>query len=494
MKKRLLSFFLLVSMLSSAVSCGSAPEETDAFSAETPAAVSEEIAEETEPPYEGLEAVDFGGVNFTIANRAKSPNYNAHPNPELDAPELTGEALNDAIFTRNQILEEKYNIKLISRTFTAHADISAEIQKAITAGDATYDAAFPGIAVSFQMAMNGHLYEINDIPHLQTDRSWWMGNALSNTSIGGKNYFISGDMNIGAMNASGIVYFNKQLLSDYQIDSPYTYVDEHKWTLDAMTTLSSVVTHDADGNGVLDQHDVYGTVCSSFAWQPLFYGSGQLLIPKDENDLPFLDAASEQNYDTISSVVTFLNNNASTYNVNHSTGIADLGALTVDMFYNNQALFFIELMYGVPEFREMESDFGLLPLPKASETQEKYSTYLHPDNTTTVVVPVINTNTDMAGMILEDMAFYSSEHVRPAFYDIMLKSKFARDEDSARMLDIILSNSTIDLALIMKNSGIDIDTLMRSAATEGTTDILSTIAANNKKYTKILEKAIEALS
>ncbi|MBQ8400422.1 MAG: hypothetical protein IJX14_00685, partial [Clostridia bacterium] len=247
-------------------------------------------------------------------------------------------------------------------------------------------------------------------------------------------------------------------------------------------------------NGTLDQYDIYGTECSSFAWQPLFYGSGQLLIAKDSSDMPYLDAASEINYDAISAVVTFLNNDASTYNVNHSTGVSDLGALTVEMFQNDQALFFVELMYGVPEFREMESDFGLLPLPKATEAQSHYSTYLHPDNATSAVVPVVNTDLDKAGVILEDMAFYSSQYVRPAFYDIMLKSKFARDDDSARMLDIILSNSTIDLALIMKNSGIDIDNLMRTAATRGTTDILSSIAANDQKYAEILQKAADTLT
>ena len=484
MKKRIFAALLCALLLTG---CGGG--ETTTPTDTTPA----ETVPETEA-YDGLEAKNFGGVTFTIANREKSPNYNAHPNPELEAPEMTGEVLNDGIFSRNQVLEEKFNIKLASVTFPNHNDIVKEIEKAVTAGDATYDAAFPGIATAFQMAMSGHLYELSEIPHLQTEKAWWMTNVLHNTSIGGKNYFVPGDINVGAMNASGIVYFNKQILSDYNLDSPYAIVDDGKWTLDAMTALSAQVTHDADGNGTLDQYDVFGTECSSFAWQPLFYGSGQLLIAKDASDMPYLDAASEQNYDAISAVVAFLNNDASTFNVNHTTGVADLGALTVDMFRNDQALFFVELMYGVPEFRDMESDFGLLPLPKATEAQSRYSTYLHPGNATTVVVPVINTELDRAGMILEDMAFYSSQYVRPAFYDVMLKSKFARDDDSARMLDIILSEFTIDLALIMNTSGIDIDNLMRTAATKGTTDILSTIAANDQKYAAILQKAVDALT
>ncbi len=485
-KNRILTLLMAALLLTG---CGGGNTETTSGNE-----VVTETAVETEAAYNGLEAEDFGGITFTILNREKSPNYNAHPNPEVSAEELTGEVLNDSVYNRNQTLAEKYNISLSSVEFPDHGTINNELKKAITAGDAMYDVVFPGFEVAFQMAMNGNLYELSEIPHLQSDKAWWWTTVAANTSLAGKNYFISGDMNIGAMNASGLIYFNKQILSDHQLESPYTLVDDGKWTLSTMAELSAKVTYDVDGNGEMNHSDAYGTVSSSFGWQPLFYGSGQLLIAKDGDDLPYLDAASEQNYDHISAVVGFLNNQSTTYNVNHSTGFSDLGKLTVDMFYNNQALFFIEVMYGVPEFREMESDFGLLPLPKATEAQQKYSTYLHAGNATAVAVPVINTNLDRTGKILEDMAFYSSKYVRPAFYDIMLKSKFARDDDSARMLDIILSNFTIDLALVMKNSGIDIDNLMRDAATKGTTDILSSIAAKDQKYAEVLEKAVTEFS
>lgn len=222
MRKQILSILLCALLLTS---CGNTTLETNS---ETDADLHPEETATITEGYYGLEAQDFGGVTFTIANREKSANYNAHPNPELDAPELNGEALNDGIYNRNLKLQEKYNILLESVTFTGHDQIANEIKKAVTSGDATYDAAFPGVAMAFQMAMNGHLYEIHDIPHLQTERSWWMTNVIENTSIGGRNFIIAGDMNIGAMNAAGIVYFNKSILTDYDLKSPYGLVDEGK--------------------------------------------------------------------------------------------------------------------------------------------------------------------------------------------------------------------------------------------------------------------------
>ncbi|NLE12600.1 MAG: hypothetical protein GX628_02860 [Clostridiales bacterium] len=461
-------------------------DAADTASTDTPDTV-------TEAKYTGLEARDFEGADFTILNRAQSPNYNAHPYPEIEAETQNGETLNDAVWLRNLTLSEKYNINLKSVTKPQHGDIRSELGKAVSAGDAMYDAAFPGLSASFQLATDGMIFKITDVPFIDPGKPWWRGNILESTSFGGKSYFIVGDMNVGAMNSAGIVYFNKQICSDYALESPYDLVDAGSWTLEAMTRLSAEVTHDLDGDGVYTEKDCYGTECSSFAWQPLFYGSGQLLIGKDADDMPYLDADSEKNYNAISAVVAFLNNKESTFNVNHTTGIADLGALTVQMFRDSQALFFVELIYGVPQFRDMNDDFGIIPVPKANEKQEMYSSYLHNNNATAVVVPLNTADLEMSGMLLEDMAFYSSETISPAFYDIMLKSKYTRDEDSARMLDIILNNFTVDLALVMSSYGIDIDSLMRNAATKNETAILSTIAANADKYKEILNKAAELL-
>ena len=462
------------------------PEEaistTDVSSTETEA--------ETEI-YNGLVAHDFGGDTFTIANYPLV--YQGHSNPEIDAPEMNGEVLNDAIYNRNSVLEEKYNIYLSSAPFSSHAEIATEIEKAVIAGDETYDAAFPGLSMAFQLAVKGYLYDLSKIPFLKTDSAWWMTDVLTSTSISGKNYFVPGDMHIGAMNAAGIIYFNKKVVTNYGLESPYSVVNEGKWTLDEMKNYCKIVTHDADGNGIMDQNDAYGFDCSSFAWQPLFYGSGNLLISKDENDIPFLNAESEQNYDYVTTIVKLLNDSSATYNIHHAVGVSDLAGFGINRFMSDQTLFFIELMYGVPEFREMEGDFGLLPLPKATETQEYYSTYLHPHNASSVVVPIINAKLDETGMILEDMAFYSSQYIRPAFYEVMLKTKYARDNESSQMLDIILSKFTIDLALVMKDSGIDIDTIMRSAVVEGNTDIFSSIVAKKQVYTSILDSATEAL-
>ena len=87
--------------------------------------------------------------------------------------------------------------------------------------------------------------------------------------------------------------------------------------------------------------------------------------------------------------------------------------------------------------REMEDNFGIIPFPKYDEAQDGY--YTHVDgHAPLMILPKTIQNTDKAGIIMEALAYYSHEYVVPAVYDIVLQNKYARDESSAHMLDLIL--------------------------------------------------------
>ena len=79
--------------------------------------------------------------------------------------------------------------------------------------------------------------------------------------------------------------------------------------------------------------------------------------------------------------------------------------------------------------------------------------YMHMGWSTTSAVPVTkNDDHDLTGRLLEDMAWKSSETVRPAYYDRTLQGKISRDDDSGEMLDIIYSGLNIDPSIIMAAS------------------------------------------
>ncbi|MDD4774331.1 MAG: hypothetical protein PHZ09_12145 [Eubacteriales bacterium] len=487
MKNKIISVLIpFIALLTLAGCAQQAEDDNTAFAADTEAA--------RDIITSGLEAVDYEGADFGFLDRSKSGLYNDHPYEEIAASEQNGETLNDAVYTRNIIIEEKYNINITSAGAQDHGRIYTVFEETILAGDNAFYAAMPNLTTAFKIATKQYALNINDIPNLDPHQPWWSDEILDSTSVGNKNCFIPGSLNLSLMNTVGITYFNKQLVSEYNLENPYDYVNAGKWTLDSMAEISVPVTRDLDGNGIMDEKDLYGIVCSSFAWQPLFYGTGNLLIVKDEEDMPRLNAGNEVNYNAVARVIDLIDNCDTTLNVNNRSSVTqNLGQVTIDVFNEGRAVFFIELIYGVPQFRDMDDDFGLLPMPKYDENQRDYYSYIHTAKATACVVPVTNGDGDMTGRILEDMSCESYKLIRPAFYDVMLKTKYTRDEESSEMLDIILQNYNVDLTLLMTDFGLDIDRLLREAGTAGNPGVLSSIAANEIKYNTVIDSAADML-
>ena len=164
-----------------------------------------------------------------------------------------------------------------------------------------------------------------------------------------------------------------------------------------------------------------------------------------------------------------------------------IGEASIAMFREDRALFWIEMIYASAQQRDMDSDFGFLPMPKYDDRQESYMSYMHMGWSTTSAVPVTNDDHDLTGRLLEDMAWKSSETVRPAYYDRTLQGKISRDDDSGEMLDIIYSGLNIDPSIIMAAS-LPIDAKMRGFLIDGKDSFISEIAANKEKCVGLIEK------
>jgi hypothetical protein len=54
----------------------------------------------------------------------------------------------------------------------------------------------------------------------------------------------------------------------------------------------------------------------------------------------------------------------------------------------------------------------------------------------------------MTGNVLEAMGYYSQQYVTPAFIETTVLGKSIRDDDSAKMVEMILDNQAYDIALL----------------------------------------------
>lgn len=150
-------------------------------------------------------------------------------------------------------------------------------------------------------------------------------------------------------------------------------------------------------------------------------------------------------------------------------------------------------MGWVDTLRDMEIDFGLLPMPKADENQAEYSNSVH-SNGTSVSLPITADEDllDRNCRIIEDLCCESMRYVRPAYYENALEGRYLRDAESGEMLDLILLNVRYDLMLVM-TSTVDLKAQLREMILNNNTNLSSIIASNQRSWDIMLKRAVKTL-
>ena len=314
---------------------------------------------------------------------------------------------------------------------------------------------------------------------------WWDQNALTNNSINHKNYFLMGSINLLAYDSVGVLYINKEMLTANNLEAPYQLVRDGKWTFDAMLEMCMNVSADLDGNNIYDEKDSYGLGLNSYGAWTFSYGGGLSFVDKNGDDMPYLKL--DDNFiDFFQMFVQSINgNNAIMYGDKYGNNRA---TFINNAFKEGRLLFLNEMFNRTALLRDMEMDFGLLPMPKANEEQETYRHFIHQGCSSVTCVPVTVSDLDYVGSVLEDMAYYSYYKVYPTYIETSVKTKYLRDEESVEMADIILNNIIFDLALTM-NSPILAD--LRTMLTKNDINITSKFDSKMKACEKSLDTAIE---
>ena len=140
--KKTISAVLLAAFLLSVISCGESAD-AKAETTATPAGAEETTAAETNI-LDYLPASNFNGQTFTILTRIGAEF-------EFEAPEHTGDLINDAIYQRNMTVEERYNtkIKTIARKsdWGAADTFNSELKALLMAGDQSFNIVAGGMSM-----------------------------------------------------------------------------------------------------------------------------------------------------------------------------------------------------------------------------------------------------------------------------------------------------------------------------------------------------------
>ena len=108
-----------------------------------------------------------------------------------------------------------------------------------------------------------------------------------------------------------------------------------------------------------------------------------------------------------------------------------------EVFADDRALFMPSALRVTSALRDMKGDYGILPYPKLSESDE-YRMEV-PLSAVLWAVPVSSPDLSLTADFCEYYSYLSRENVTPAYYEITLKDKYSRDQNTQEMLDVIRS-------------------------------------------------------
>jgi ABC-type glycerol-3-phosphate transport system substrate-binding protein len=398
------------------------------------------------------------------------------------------EPINDAVYKRNSIIKEKYGIEI---KMFADGNEPSILKKTVNAGDSTYDAVMiynnnvPGVVTG------NLLMEVSELPYLDLSKPWW-DPGVNAMSVANKQFLLAGDLLILDNEATNAIIFNKDLMQNLGIELPYVLAKEGKWTMDKLIEMTKGTETDLNGDGVLKfADDRFSLMVFNDTLQALLVAGGGTFAAKDENDIPYMSFAEPRNLSVLEKAMDLMYTNANPGVLNiQKIGQAQWPNAYYDTFQEDRALFMWIRMRVVEKFRGMESNFGILPMPKYDEAQSDYCSLVNPYTGVMLGVPKTTGDPERTSVILEALSAESKYTLRPAYYETVLTRKYMRDEESEEMLDIIFGSQVYDIGGVYSFGGVFGD--FNSLANKEDRNIISyyekKIAAMDKAIAKVVDQ------
>ena len=389
---------------------------------------------------------DFGGAEINVLARRDGWYDGSQDIEDILVESLTGEVLNDAVYERTKKVEEKYNVQL---KMTYINEPTGAVSKSVKAGDDEYQMMQDKLMFMSQtLVPQNYLLDLKPLLSINLDAPWYNQNAVKDLSINNKIAVLGGDMTVNDKGGVIMITFSKKLSAQYGLENLYTTVREGKWTLDKMYELMVQTTVDLNGDGQLTfNDDQWGLVCEDYGGWMLAAASGNRLADLDGNGVPYITCLSEKSVTDYEKIKTVM------YEKNGRVVVVD-DAEHVRIFVENRCFLNMDMLSSIAMLRGMEEDFGIIPMPKQSETQSDYISTISPWVSRFFAIPTTCANPETVGAVIDAMSRESAGGVVPAYYGNLLNQKIARDEESIEMLKQIFGSVIYDIGSVFNWGGI----------------------------------------
>jgi ABC-type glycerol-3-phosphate transport system substrate-binding protein len=484
---RLVALLLAVLMCAGIVACGKSEEENASTTAQNNEVTTEatQVTEEADdaiiaPTLDLPEELNYNGDVVSVLHWDSEK-------PEFDIEEITGSLVDDAIYQRNTNIEERLGVELQFTEQNGSVDYMAEfaqaVQNAFQSGGREYDIIPTYSRTAAILSTRGLYYNMNDIEdnYINLEQPWWPDCITDTVTIGDAIYFITGDCSTNVLHMMYTMWFNKDLISEYNLEYPVDLVRENKWTLEKLFSMTADTFQDLNNNGQEDASDFFGFVGVNYGLDAFYTGSGLRLVELAGDD--FLMISPDYSSEKAINLVDILGQRC--IGTDWFIG-SDMGLI----FQDDRALFCQNRTYYAENYLlEVEFSYGLVPTPKYDETQEEYISVLANPITLYGIMADVETNrlSEMTAVI-ECWGYEGYMLTTPALFETNMKLKYSETSDESEMFDIVHSTINLDLGRVFSQDLQFMSEIPSKAAESG-----AAWASRLAQYKKPLENGLKKI-
>ena len=433
-------------------------------------------------------------VTFYVRNDQELWQY------EMDVDTLMDHTLYDAIYYRNLTVEERLGITITTigqaGAYQKRAEWNDTLRTAVNTKLTDFDAAAIYLSTGSVLAVEGVYYNVIDFPNINLEKPWWNQSIQEELTLFDTLYYLAGDIAVTELTGTFCMGFNKNLYDKYYGStgvSLYDVVNEKKWTLDYMYDLSAGVHEDLNADGIVSDGDVVGY--SSYdpnkqdSWNDAWIIACGINITTMNYGQPELSFYSDRTIRAHEAVKRL-----------SVTCPGTLAGATKEFttFTDGKILFVRTNLNGGESWREMKDPYGILPLPMLDSDQEGgYATAV---NNTSSLITILSSlpeeRKELVGATLELMAAESYKQVTPTYFEVAVKTKYAADQEDAKMYDLIINSVRFSFGYCYSTEslkggkgGLPIGALFRII----NDDLAQKYDENDEAYEENLQKLIDGL-
>lgn len=393
--------------------------------------------------------LDYDNATVNILMRDAGPEDPRRYEWFVDTLE-SGDSLSEAIWFRNQEIEEKLSVRL---KFTQRPtdELNATIVNAFTGGGDGVDIIshyhYYATSLSTMECYKNLMHP--DFTYLHLDNPYWNQNFIKYATAQDRLFVLQGDMNLSTYMTTFVMFFQKNLLRDMcstEAAALYEMVLDGKWTIDQLIELCTdvAVLDSVDGDSAGDIY-AFTSHYNVHAYDGFLSAFDINLTQADEDgNHSLLNSTAQRKLQAAADKLVNFYRTDDVYLVGRGV---DSYTTPVAAFRENRSIFCVAGLGDYKNLSEMEPDsWGLLPLPKYDTRQDNYYAGVQDSHNTVAVLYGSDKNYEMISAVLELFASKSYATVRPTLFNRVIKGQKLQDLQSVEVFDLIMNSTRWDFA------------------------------------------------